>query len=229
MDYMAGIWGSNINMKGQMVQNRAIRYFLGVHKFAPVLAITGDMGWEPCEIRWRGSMVALWNRLIRMPENRVAKKIFNWDVSVKGAWASAVEDTLVRTGLHDSFINNSIVNTSIIKDTLYSLHQNKWSQDILYKPKLRTFVTIKSCYGSEKYVCAPLSKRQRSLCAQLRSGILPLHLETGRYRGVIEEERICTYCDLNDIENEFHFMFYCPLYHELRQRLFNRCKNSIMH
>lgn len=137
----------------------------------------------------------------------------------------AVEDTLVRIGLHDSFINNSIVNTSIVKDTLYSLYQNKWSQDILYKPKLRTFVVIKSCYGSEKYVCAPLSKRQRSLCAQLGSGIFPLHLKTGRYRGVTEEERICIYCDLNNIENEFHFVFYCPLYHELRQRLFNRCKN----
>ena len=84
---------------------------------------------------------------------------------------------------------------------------------------------MKSYYACEKYVCAPLTKRQRSLCAQLRSGILPLHLETGRYRGVVDEERLCIYCDINDIENEFHFMFYCPLYHELRQKLFNRCKN----
>ena len=50
-------------------------------------------------------------------------------------------------------------------------------------------------------------------------------LETGRYRGVVEEERVCIYCDIHDIENEFHFMFYCPLYHELRQKLFSRCKN----
>ena len=84
---------------------------------------------------------------------------------------------------------------------------------------------IKSCYATEKYVCVPLSKRQRSLCAQLRSGILPLHLETGRYRGVVEEERICIYCDVDDIESEFHFVFYCPLYHDLRQKLFERCKN----
>ena len=57
-----------------------------------VLAITGDMGWAPCEIKWKGSMIALWNRLIRMPENRVAKKVFNCDVSI-----SAVEDILIRT------------------------------------------------------------------------------------------------------------------------------------
>ena len=170
-------------------------------------------------------MIALWNRLIRMPENRVAKKIFNWDVSIKGAWASTVEDILIRAGLLDSFQNCSVVNISMVKEILNSIFQNKWSQDILYKPKLRTFVMLKNQYACEKYVCAPLSKRQRSLCAQLRSGILPLHLETGRYRGIVEEERVCIYCDIHDIENEFHFMFYCPLYHELRQKLFNRCKN----
>ena len=115
-----------------------------------------------------------------MPENRVAKKIFNWDVSIKGAWASTVEDILIRTGLLDSFQNCTVVNIVMVKEILNSIYQNKWSQDILHKPKLRTFVMIKSHYACEKYVCAPLSKRQRSLCAQLRSGILPLHLETGR-------------------------------------------------
>ena len=109
-------------------------------------------------------MVALWNRLIRMPENRVAKKIFNWDVSIKGAWASAMEDTFLRTGLQDSFQNCRIVNISMVKELLNSIYQNKWSQDILHKPKLRTFVMMKSYYACEKYVCAPLTKRQRSLC-----------------------------------------------------------------
>ena len=29
-------------------------------------------------------------------------------------------------------------------------------------------------------------------------------------------------CDLNEIENEIHFIFYCPFYDSLRQRLFNK-------
>ncbi len=37
--------------------------------------------------------------------------------------------------------------------------------------------------------------------AQLRCGILPLHIESGRYRGVTEEERIC----------EIHGFVYCVL------------------
>ncbi len=60
---------------------------------------------------------------------------------------------------------------------------------------------------------------QRSLCAQLRSGIIPLHIETGRHRGVTKEEKNCEYCELNEVENEIHF---CPLYHDLRQTLFKK-------
>lgn len=66
-----------------------------------------------------------------------------------------------------------------------------------------------------------LNRGQRSLCAQLRCGILPLALETGRFHSVPEEDRICCVCNLNDIENEMHFLFFCPLYHEIRKELLN--------
>ena len=38
----------------------------------------------------------------------------------------------------------------------------------------------------------------------------------------MEEDRLCSLCDLNEIENEIHFIFYCPFYDSLRQRLFNK-------
>ena len=45
-------------------------------------------------------------------------------------------------------------------------------------------------------------------------------LETGRFIGTPEEDRLCLLCDLEEIENEVHFLFYCPVYDELRHRLF---------
>lgn len=47
----------------------------------------------------------------------------------------------------------------------------------------------------------------------LSCGILPLHIETRRYRGVIEDEKICEYCELYEVGNEINFI----LYHDLRQ------------
>ena len=45
LDYCAGIWGAGVHTKIDSVQNHTIRFFLGVHNFAPNAAIQGDMGW----------------------------------------------------------------------------------------------------------------------------------------------------------------------------------------
>ena len=58
----------------------------------------------------------------------------------------------------------------------------------------------------QKTILYNLSKRKRSLCAQIRSGILPLHIESGRWVGTSEENRLCHFCELDEIENEIHFI-----------------------
>ncbi len=63
---------------------------------------------------------------------------------------------------------------------MFAQCKEQWAEDIWTKPKLRTFRMIKYECDTENYVVYNLSKKQRSLCAQLRSGILLLTVETGR-------------------------------------------------
>lgn len=56
--------------------------------------------------------------------------------------------------------------------------------------------------------------------AQLRTGILPLNLEVGRFKNILEDERLRELCELNEVESESHFLLYCPLYDELRTPIF---------
>ncbi len=44
LDYVAGVWAYKVYKGCEQVYNRALRYFLGVNKRAPILAITGDIG-----------------------------------------------------------------------------------------------------------------------------------------------------------------------------------------
>ena len=60
-----------------------------------------------------------------------------------------------------------------------------------------------------------MSTRNRSLLAQFRLGILPLFIETGRYSNISAENRICKFCTLNIINDEFHFLMQCPFYNEI--------------
>ena len=123
-------------------------------------------------------------------------------------------------GLEDAFFRLEQVNIVTLKEMLFDQIKHTWAEEIWSKPKLRTYREIKYDYYTENYVLFNLPKKRRSLCAQIRGGILPLYIETGRYVG-LDEERICQMCDLNEIENEYHFVLYCPCYCRVREELFN--------
>ena len=58
---------------------------------------------------------------------------------------------------------------------------------------------------------------------KLRLGILPLRIETARYtRPIIpENERFC-FCKSGEIESEYHALFICSVYNDLRRIWLNK-------
>lgn len=47
--------------------------------------------------------------------------------------------------------------------------------------------------------------------AQFRCDILPIRIETARYKGEPLDEIICNFCILNKIEDESHFLLKCVI------------------
>ncbi len=94
------------------------------------------------------------------------------------------------------------------------LDEYQWLQSLTTKPKFRTYIEYKQTFDTEEYVKYCLSRRTQSLIAQTKIGILPLHIETGRFRNVKHENRTCQVCKNNDIENKFHFICICNVYTE---------------
>lgn len=164
LNYAAGVWGAKQIPALEAVENRAIRCFLGVHKFVPVLAAQGDMGWVPGSILRKSEMVRLWNRIIYMPDNRITKKVFLWSKS-NSPWAAELQATFNEAQLQYIFHNNLHCNIKDIQTKLLSKFKDKWKKEILTKPKLRTYVQIKDAFETEFYVKSNLSRNQRSLIA----------------------------------------------------------------
>ena len=86
---------------------------------------------------------------------------------------------------------------------------------------------FKNDFELENYVSLNLTKHERSTIAQLRCGILPLRIETGRYINEPVHDRLCLQCDLREIESETHFLLYCTKYNELRQECFGNVLTDI--
>ena len=111
---------------------------------------------------------------------------------------------------------------------MLSLYCEKWKTELTTKPKLRTYVKLKENFGVEKYVQLNLSRSQRSLLAQIRMGILPLSIETGRYSKTKLEDRLCTLCNARKVENETHFLFNCNFYKTERSNFLQNTRDVVL-
>ena len=54
----------------------------------------------------------------------------------------------------------------------------------------------------------------------MKCGILPLEVETYHFYSIPEENRKCHLFDLGGVEKEMHFLFFSPLYDNLKYNLF---------
>jgi len=223
LEYGSEIWGGKEFKTCNQIQLRAIRYFLGVHRFAPIAGLEGDMGWKSPVIRTKLNMVKFWNRLLTLPDTRLTKQIFLWDYQQANLnWSKDMFDIFESINAVELFRSKLIANIAQCEAVLNDKMIREWKDAVESKPKLRTYAKLKTEFKSEDYIFLP--RFERSLVSQLRLGILPLRIETGRYVNESLENRICTLCSLNAVEDEIHFVIQCPLYNVHREKLFYSAK-----
>ena len=107
------------------------------------------------------------------------------------------------------------------KKHLISYYMNEWNLiRLLQEGKLDTYVKIKTNFGLEKYLlCLPFE--QRKLICRLRTSSHNLQIERGRYFGIPRDQRLCTKCSMNVIEDEKHTLFECLSFVTERENMIN--------
>ncbi len=218
--YGSSVWGSKTYKVCENVLLRACRFYSGVHRLAPIPGIQGDFGWLDVKSRWTLEAIRLYNRFIKMSNDRLNKKVFLWDKSLSNNnWSSGFKNVLTDLNLDNHWANNTLIPMEIAKSKIRANFVRDWQHHCQTKDKLRTYRSFKTEMGTAAHLNSNLPKFQRSLISQLRLGILPIRLETGRFSGLNEADRICQVCDQTQIENEAHFMFHCNFYEAYRNEL----------
>ena len=188
---------------------------MGVHRFSAKSALMGDIGWTLCTVRRKVNMLRYWNRLIEMTNDRLTKHVFENDyrsVNHTKNWCYFLYKLMSDNGLEDVFLRKECCDLELCQARLVQKYETEWKTELRRKPKLRLYRNLKSSLGVEKYLQLNLPSNQRSILAQLRLGILPLCVETGRYINLKFDDRICKQCNDNVTEDEMHFIFECSLY-----------------
>ena len=211
LDYGSEVYGINKCAEIEKVQNTAARVFLGINRFAPILAIQGDIGWRICQTRIDISILRLWNKFTQMNEDRLCRHVFEWDSdNHQDNWSGYVKKLFDKMNM-DNFDSKLPCDIDSCGEKLDCIDSNEWYEKLSFKPKLRSYKKFKFAKFTENYVKMNLSSKERSMLSQFRMGILPINIETGRYRNVPLDKRVCYNC-IDTIEDEIHFLLYCPIY-----------------
>ncbi len=155
-----------------------------------------------------------------MEDNRLTKKVFFWDKTFgQFSWCSDIykifNELLV-------FYSENPVNINWAKENLFTNFCEQWPNQIQNVSKLCTYIKLKICYGKDPYVCITYNRGHRAIPAKFRSGILPISIETGRFKNIPREFRLCTMCNDNVIADVTDFIFYCNKYNDLREYLYEK-------
>ena len=221
LDYCSAIWGFKLHKCIQDVQNKAMRYYMGVHKFCPLAAMEGDMGWNSSLVRSQLNMISFWNHLVTLENNRLPKQILLYNISNRNRcnnWFTEL-NKLIQIPLNEDL---SLIDINQCKIEFTNNQLISWNNNRYQKIKLRYYNLFKCDIKPEPYLLTNLTKSQRSIYAQFRSGILPLAIETGRFSNIALNNRTCIVCNSEAIEDEYHFLCICPKYEKERKLLYSR-------
>ena len=229
LDYSCAVWQHADCNKIDQVHNRAMRVFLGLHRFSPILGLEGELGWEPCFIRRYTELARYWNKLILMEPTRLTKQMFIYDYQgkFKRSYCNEVMTMLDSVNLKHIYDNQLAIPLGLLKQKMLSKNNQVWAESIQRKPKLRFYRKFKNEISTESYTLMNIDCVRRSYLAQLRLGILPLSIETGRFRGIPKNERCCLICNNNSIEDEIHFLFQCQGYNDIRTDWFKSINMNV--
>lgn len=230
INYSAPIWGDRSYSCINAVHHRAMRYYLGVGRYTPNVAVSGEMGWKPPIVRQWVSVFRQYFRVMNMDDNRINKSVYMWSKAsnVKNGFyrLKKLLKDINSNHILEANIGNAKPTISMLESKLMEIETNKWKLLLERENairgnggnKLRTYRKFKSQFCTEKYLTSKLPFMYRSAFTKFRCGVAPLRIETGRYENIDVMNRKCFNCP-DTIEDEKHVLLYCPLYNDIRKEL----------
>ena len=228
LNFGSELWGAHEATDIEMVHKKFMKRILNVKPSTNISALYGELGRFPLAVIRNISMIRYWTKVINLDETSLVKKVYfmlkcdsDSDRNYGGRnWASQIKTILQNHGLLNVWLDQAHIQIpfAMIKQRILDNYFQSWHDSISSSPKLQTYTTFKHTLELEKYLDLKIENKYRIALTKLRTSSHNLAIETGRYDGIARENRTCTFCNMNAIENEFHLVLVCPSYRDLRQR-----------
>ena len=133
-------------------------------------------------------------------------------------WAKGIKECLEAYGFHDVWLNGRVADKSAFlssfKNRMIGRFRGDWYSKISTSDRFSTYKVFKVTHQKEKYLDSITIKKFRDALIKLWLGICEIGVNK-RYHPINTVSQNCPFCR-NDLENEYHFLFKCPLYSDIR-------------
>ena len=142
------------------------------------------------------------------------QNIYHWP------WLTHIRDILNDCGMNNIWIEQNFGNRNWLKNAitlrLTDQYKQTWNNTIETTSSLYNYLLIKNDLVLENYLTLLPNKLCKNIM-KFRTLNHKLPIEIGKYDGTPRNERKCLKCNLDDIGDEYHYLFKCTFFENIRQ------------
>lgn len=208
------------------------KHILGVRSSTQNIFVYGELARTPLICKRYTNIIRYWFKVLNSDDLKYVSTVYKMmlndliDFPNKKSWAFHVKHILQTYGFNDVWINQGVGNVrlfiNIFKQRVKDNYIQSWTQQVSESSRASSY-SLFCNFGITTYFDKVNIVKYRKALTRLRVSAHNLEIESGRWHKpnkIIRSERKCRIC--NVLEDEFHFLLVCPLYHELRVEYIKR-------
>jgi len=208
-----------------------MRSFLRCHKTTSVCMINGELGLKEVTEYIENRMLNFWCDIATGDSSKMSTILYNWTKSLydqniyKSVWLSKIKNILDNMGMTHLFNDITNINRNHFKNSvklrLNDIHNQNWSSQVFNNSTCLNYRSMTTHKQLQNYFNKLPSQYRYALC-KFKCANHKLPIVTGRYAGIVIDDRKCTLCSQNEIGDEFHYLFKCTFFNEDRNKYMKR-------
>ena len=143
-----------------------------------------------------------------------------YDKNGHNNWVTSVRHFLFSKGFgyvwNDQYVDLEDVFIVQLTKRLEDMYLQECFAKMSLSNKCLFYRMFKCNLDPEMYLSCVNVKKFRIALSRFRCSSHDLFIESGRYKNVSREKRICKLCNLRQVEDEYHFLLICPIYSSIR-------------
>ena len=231
LEYGSEVWFKNKDIvELEKIHLNHMKQVLKVKTSTATPPLYAELGRFPLSLKMKMRLINYWKRILEYDDTNIVKQAYLQLLELYNSnqknWCDVVREILKEARLEQCWHNQTMNRTTLAqcKEALHQNFMNKCMNDINDSEKytkLRTYKLFKKEFCLENYLTLHDNINNVINIFRFRSSSHNLAIETGRYTRPKTpiDDRKCIHCNLNQVEDEQHFLLECSLYDNERTKL----------